>query len=425
MADLGAASWSEVDASNNAVPPNGWPEGMAPSDVNNAARSQMGGEKRWYDRSNATQTTTGTFLAYILTYTATQAALYDGEETSFILHLTCGATPTLNRDGLGAKTMRKYDVGTAAFVSIAAGDFKINQVLRVRYNLAADRYDVISASFAPSSFPLVSTNNTYTGTNNFTNTVTMTGAAFNEAARIAIASAATTDIGALATNYVRITGTTTITSFGTIASGARRHVLFAGALTLTYNATSLILPSNGANITTADGDTALFLSEGAGNWRCLDYQRANGQPLRLGGQIVSTQTGAVATGTTLLPWDDTIPQITEGTEFMTRTITPQSATSTLRIDVVFNFSNSASDVITAALFQDATANALSAVSSTALDQTNVRFSWVMTSGTTSLTTFRVRAGPSGGGTITFNGNSSARKLGGVMASSIIVTEILP
>ena len=34
-------------------------------------------------------------------------------------------------------------------------------------------------------------------------------------------------------------------------------------------------------------------------------------------QIVATQTGAVATGTTTFPEDDTIPQNTEGDEYMT------------------------------------------------------------------------------------------------------------
>ncbi len=140
-------------------------------------------------------------------------------------------------------------------------------------------------------------------------------------------------------------------------------------------------------------------------------------------QIVATQTGAAATGTTLVPWDDTIPQIGEGDEYMTRAITPKSATSQLLIEVTFNFSNSGADVITVALFQDATNNALKAVASAVLDETNVKFSHLMTSGTTSATTFKVRAGPNSGGTLTFNGNTGARKLGGVMASSIVITEI--
>jgi hypothetical protein len=48
-------------------------------------------------------------------------------------------------------------------------------------------------------------------------------------------------------------------------------------LTLTHNATSLILPG-ATNITTAANDTALLISEGSGNWRCWSYTRAATAP---------------------------------------------------------------------------------------------------------------------------------------------------
>lgn len=102
-----------------------------------------------------------------------------------------------------------------------------------------------------------------------------------------IPSASTTDIGGSTSTYIHITGTTTITAFGTANAGAMRWVKFDGALTLTHNATSLILPT-GANITTAADDCALFVSEGSGNWRCLGYWRKAGTPLAaLGGETIS------------------------------------------------------------------------------------------------------------------------------------------
>ena len=93
-----------------------------------------------------------------------------------------------------------------------------------------------------------------------------------------LASAATTDLGAQTTDNLRITGTTTITSFGTAPNGVTRHLRFAGALTLTHNATSLILPS-GANIITAAGDTGTAKSLGGGNWVLTDWQRAAALPV--------------------------------------------------------------------------------------------------------------------------------------------------
>lgn len=89
-----------------------------------------------------------------------------------------------------------------------------------------------------------------------------------------VASAATCDIGGAISDRVLVSGTTTITSFGPVASKLR-FVTFAGVLTLTYNATSLILPT-AASITTAAGDSAIFHSDGSGNWTCLAYTRADG-----------------------------------------------------------------------------------------------------------------------------------------------------
>jgi hypothetical protein len=88
-----------------------------------------------------------------------------------------------------------------------------------------------------------------------------------------VGSSGTVDIGAEDALVVTITGTTTITSFGTGAN-LMRVVVFSGALTLTHNGTSLILPG-GENIETEAGDTAVFVSDDSGNWRCISYQRAD------------------------------------------------------------------------------------------------------------------------------------------------------
>lgn len=106
----------------------------------------------------------------------------------------------------------------------------------------------------------------------------MTGL-LKEAQGANIASATTTDLSTATGNEVTITGTTTITSFGTVQEGTTIKVIFSGALTLTHNATSMILPNNGSNITTASGDSAIMVSLGSGNWKCLSYQKANGQAL--------------------------------------------------------------------------------------------------------------------------------------------------
>jgi len=144
-------------------------------------------------------------------------------------------------------------------------------------------------------------------------------------------------------------------------------------------------------------------------------------------QVVNVQTGAVATGTTVIPADDTIPQKTEGDQFMTLAITPTSSSNKLKIDVVASIgNNSANSSNTVALFQDSTANAIAValnMESGAEFVGNTKFTHYMTSGTTSATTFKVRAGSNQSATTTFNGRDSGRFFGGVFASSITITEI--
>lgn len=94
-----------------------------------------------------------------------------------------------------------------------------------------------------------------------------------------LASASTTDIGSKTEAIINVTGTTTISSLGTsLPTGQTKVLVFSGSLTLTYNATSLILPS-GASITTAAGDTAIVTSLGSGNYRVVSYSRASGSPI--------------------------------------------------------------------------------------------------------------------------------------------------
>lgn len=100
-----------------------------------------------------------------------------------------------------------------------------------------------------------------------------------------IASASTTDIGAVPQASLTVTANNTINSFGpSMPAGTIKVLTFQSALILTYNATSLILPGQ-ANLATAAGDTAVVQSLGGGNYNVVLYQRASGQPLS---QVVQT-----------------------------------------------------------------------------------------------------------------------------------------
>ena len=90
---------------------------------------------------------------------------------------------------------------------------------------------------------------------------------------VPIASAATCDLGSVPAHAALITGTTTITSFGTSAS-LQAPFFFcrvAAALTITYDPVALILPGN-TNITTLPGDAFIMQYLGSGNWKLTIYQ---------------------------------------------------------------------------------------------------------------------------------------------------------
>ena len=148
-------------------------------------------------------------------------------------------------------------------------------------------------------------------------------------------------------------------------------------------------------------------------------------------QVVNTQIGAVATGTTIIPGDDTIPAKTEGDQYMTLAITPTNVDHNLLIQVIavcITHSGTGSS-IHGALFQDTTTNALAAATAEADSGgpsrgENLIFNHFMAAGTTSATTFKVRIGSSGSGTTTINGAATNRLFGGVSASSITITEIV-
>jgi len=148
------------------------------------------------------------------------------------------------------------------------------------------------------------------------------------------------------------------------------------------------------------------------------------------GQVVQnivSATGAVATGTTVMVLDDTIPQNTEGDEYMTVSVTPTSASNLLFVKAHAEASNSnAGGHLITALFKDSVANAIKARSqknsgATSDHQLDVE-AWVL-AGSASAITFKNRLGNSAAGTTTFNGNTGARELGGVMDSYMLVQEV--
>lgn len=171
----------------------------------------------------------------------------------------------------------------------------------------------------------------------------------------------------------------------------------------------------------APNDTAKFL-RGDATWAALPA-------------IVAVHSATLTTRmdiTSVIPFDNTIPQNTEGTEVFTVTLTPTAATNKLifLIDLTWMMNISSACAAVVALFQDTTADALDATvlgyASASLYGANV-VSFSMAAGTKSETTFKVRAGLSSNPSnhhLYINGNNSINPFfGGKCVSSITVLEV--
>lgn len=136
-----------------------------------------------------------------------------------------------------------------------------------------------------------------------------------------------------------------------------------------------------------------------------------------GGKLVQFKSAEYTTRTsvtTAFPFDDTVPQNTEGTEIITLPITPESTSNKLAIEFFMPmWDGDTVRVGTVALFQDSTADALAVgqnINSTNTYSKQLFMVHVMDAGTTSSTTFKIRVGPNAG-TMFLNRRSDASYFG--------------
>lgn len=246
--------------------------GTLSTDATNLGQVQAGAYQ-WAGAASGTDT-------IVLSLTPTLSAYTAGLIVGF---LAAGANATtsvtVNINGLGAKSLTKQGA-----TALAAGDIaSANYLIFIWYD--GTRFQLINPA-AQGGLGTAAFLNVGTSANNIPQ---LDGSARLPAVdasllinnngfgvQTSIASAATTTLNA--NHNVLITGTTGITSFGSSASTATPIYLleFNGALTLTYNATSLIIPGS-ANITTAAGDIAVAEYLGSGNWKIRDYHKINGK----------------------------------------------------------------------------------------------------------------------------------------------------
>jgi len=249
MASDSIFAWSTTASDNDDADSTiNWSEGQNPSTVNNSARAVMARVSEFLSDITSAKTTAGTGAAYTVTATQQPASLPDGFTLLILPHADNTGTCTINVNGLGAKALR-----STSAENMAAGVLKANQTALITYRQSSDEFLVLAGGNAE-------------------------GTQFNWLKGADVASAAALDLGTDGNSF-NITGTTTITSVNTLGIGTLVVLKFDDVLTLTHDATNLILPG-AADIVTAAGDVAVMWEYASGDWQCVGYMRNDGTALR-------------------------------------------------------------------------------------------------------------------------------------------------
>jgi hypothetical protein len=198
---------------------------------------------------------------------------------------------------------------------------------------------------------------------------------------------------------------------------------------VTTSSTAPVSPSAGDLWFNSD-NASLYIYYDDGDsqqWVSASWQTPN-----LGGgkvaQVVVASTTIPSTTTASIPVDDTIPQSTEGTEFMTVSITPTNTSSTLIIEFDAWVARSDTGVLIMALFRDSTANALQTTIQTISGPKFAspgRVKALVSAGSTRSTTFKLRYGVNIGTGSILRTPAAAALFGASDIAYMTVTEILP
>lgn len=143
------SQWSTTAANNNDTPPDGWPENMSRSAVNNAAREMMAAIAAWYQDMDGSLVTAGSASSYTLTTNNSHSAL--GDQSILVARIDRDNTgaATLNVDSLGAKDI--HVLGGA----LVGGELEENSIAAFAYNATDDAYDLLTPATSQAPDPLL------------------------------------------------------------------------------------------------------------------------------------------------------------------------------------------------------------------------------------------------------------------------------
>lgn len=372
--------WSTTAADNDDADSDiNWAEGQSPASVNNSARAMMKAQAHYLvDQSGATAST-GAANVYAMATSTDLGSLTNGLTLTFRAHQTNTSSATFNPDGLGAQSIVRGD-GSA----LVAGDILTGNIYTVTYILASTHWRLRGV------IPLAAAGDGTVSAPSFT-----------------FAADPNTGLYRIGADNI-----------GVAANGAKVLDVGTGGLGVTgylqiNEASAPSTPSSGQVRIYADTSNRLHMLDDGGVDVTLGrlVQRVHGTPYATWTQL-----------NTVIPVDDTIPQITEGDEVVNVSITPKKATNRLLVHCYVNGQLETATGVTAALFIHGTSDAQACIHSQNTDIHQLYFTHEMEAGSTSARSFRLRVGPSITGGFFLNGYTGGRLFGGIQSCRIWVDE---
>jgi hypothetical protein len=389
-------------------------------------------------------TTGGTADAYTLTPSPTITAYAITHQiTAKISATNATTTPYLQISGIAnpatTAVIKKLNASKAE-IAVEASDLLINGIYDFQRNSANDAWIVLNPE--KGYFNLINATKATTtnqGVSYLANPITIANNTTNPNTQI--------DIGAGVVNYDNGNGqlvcqaiTKTLQSSGSWTAGTNQNGLDTGAranstwyyifqIVKNSDNTSDILYSTSRTAPTVPSGYTLVAWIGRIRTDASGNIDQNQYSIRTSyGQLHHYRNPNFASGTTTIPFDNTTPQNTEGTEFMTTNFVPIKAFSKIEIDCNMFVAISVGNVANLnALFKSGNANALTVgfcLSSVADGGQQTTLKYVDTLSSTSAVDYSVRCGGSGASTAYFNGISSGARFNGAFYSSITIKEYL-
>jgi len=211
-----------------------------------------------------------------------------------------------------------------------------------------------------------------------------------------------------------------------ISDGALKRVTAQALATLiTANPDAKVITDRTEESAIANGDYLLVYDASAAALRkCTrDQLLPSGAALKVIQATLSTN----QTVTAAIPSDNTIPQITEGTQILSQAITPPSSSDKILCRVNVPYSSNTAIRVGVALFRTGNSNALAAVEGQSGNSGMISFEYLDSPASASEQTYSIRVGNTdGASTVGINGQASSagtRIYGGACMATLTLIAI--